>query len=104
MFWFQSRHHRQQLYLTQRGSATAIHGRHSHYTGDAQRNTDVHRWNLTWTSFWAARRVDLVGFFAYRCKGQSLAISDSHTFWMTHQSHQTRVYSFKQPTKKSIGH
>jgi hypothetical protein len=43
MFWFQSRHHRQQLYLTQRGSATAIHGRHSHYTGDAQRNTDVHR-------------------------------------------------------------
>ena len=43
MFWFQSRHHRQQLYLTQRGSATVIHGRHSHYTGDAQRNTDVHR-------------------------------------------------------------
>ena len=43
MFWFQSRHHRQQLYWTQRGSATEIHGRHLHYTGDAKRNTEVHQ-------------------------------------------------------------
>jgi len=35
MFWFRSGHIIQPLYWTQRGFASAIHGGHSHYTGDA---------------------------------------------------------------------
>ncbi len=55
----------QLLYWTQKGSA--IHGRHSHYRGDAQRNTDMHLQTLPEYHF--GLRAQQIGSSGLRLSG-----------------------------------